>query len=98
MSVLPDDYVSGHLSPGFECVPNAASRQAAAQAGRPAPHKVLLYFEKNTGIPMKRVERTMADVPVSTTTVDQFVVNPSLDPARFRFELPDGVELINVDP
>jgi hypothetical protein len=94
ITLLPSEYVSGYSCLGFRFVPTDAAIKAARDEESPPPNQLALYFEKNSGILLKRLEADLNNDPVTSAVVDHFMIGPPLDPAKYKLVLPEGAQLL----
>ncbi|HNR31221.1 MAG TPA: hypothetical protein PKI11_10050 [Candidatus Hydrogenedentes bacterium] len=60
-----------------------------------AANKLLVYFDKETGAPVQMVMQPEEGAKPATLRYENIRINPEIDPARFVFVAPDGVEVID---
>jgi len=58
--------------------------------------KMVLYFRKDAGLNIKVVGRDPKDKTVYTASTTDIKLNPDVDPQRFVFKAPEGVELMDM--
>lgn len=86
LKLLPDESVHGDQAYVIEAKP---------KLGDPGlPARTLFYFSKNSGILIKRVHQDDKGKTTESTTFSSIILNPEIDPQRFVFEAPDGIEII----
>lgn len=57
--------------------------------------KTTIYIAKDTGILLKKTQIDETNGMSSTTTLSNIKINPAIDPDRFIFTTPPGVELLD---
>jgi outer membrane lipoprotein-sorting protein len=67
------------------------------QAGQPGqPVKVAFYFRKKDAATVQMLGYDASDKKVMTTTYSDIKFNEKLDPKRFEFEVPEGVQVMDM--
>jgi outer membrane lipoprotein-sorting protein len=84
LKLLPDDTVDGKKAYVVEATP----KDKAAGSG-----KALLYFDKESGAMLKMVAQTPDGKPTMTMTYSDVKYDVDINPDRFVFKAPPGVEV-----
>ena len=84
LKVLPDATVDGRAAWVIELTP---------KAGQGGAGKSVMHFDKETGQLIKMVAHSPDGKPMTTMTCSDIKVNPKLEPDRFVFKAPPGVEV-----
>lgn len=90
IKLLPDEKVSGRDCFVLELKPKAGN-SAATMMGRQVQ-----WYDKETGMPMKIVVDSPEGKPFQTVTFSNVKVNPDLNPDRFVFKAPEGVQVMDM--
>jgi outer membrane lipoprotein-sorting protein len=90
--LLPDEQVNGVDSYVLELKPDKAGRQE----GPIKPELIRFYVAKDSGIQVRSILMDADGDPVLTTNYSDITVNPELDPKRFDYTPPPGVEVIDM--
>ena len=85
---LPDEKVDGKPTFVIEATPKAAGAQP--------PMKSKLFFAKDTGIMIKMVVLDAEGKSAMTMSYTEVKLNPKIDPGRFVFEAPEGVQIMDM--
>ena len=87
LKLLPDSTVDGQAVYVIEATP----KSAATGAG-----KSVSYFAKDSGLVVKMVNFNPQGQPMSEMTYTSIKVNPKIDPDRFVFKAPAGVQVMDM--
>lgn len=82
--VLPDESIDDQPAYVVEATP---------KEGAPDIGTTTLYLARKTGVVLKIVRRHEKRKMISTTTFQDIELNPKIDPERFIFKAPEGVEV-----
>lgn len=89
LMVLPDEKVDGKECYVLELTPREKKE------GEPS-FRQKCWFRKDVGLPVKMVSFGKDDKPMMTTTMTDIKTDVEFKPERFKFELPDGVQLMDM--
>jgi outer membrane lipoprotein-sorting protein len=92
VKLLPDEEVNGASAYVFEVTPNAQTKQE----GPIKPDKVKFYIAKDSGIKVRTVMLDAAGGTLMTMSYLDIKLNPELDPKRFEYAPPPGVEVVDM--
>ncbi len=92
VTLLPDETVNGVDSYVFEVKPNNAGQQQ----GPVKAELIRFYVDKATGIQVRSILLDGEDNAILTTDYTDIKVNPEIDPKRFEYTPPPGVEVIDM--
>jgi outer membrane lipoprotein-sorting protein len=87
--VLPDAKVGK-----FDCY--VIEARPKKKEDNPTVSKMVYSFEKESGIAVLTVIYDAKGRKMSETTVKEFKINPNLSKDRFKFKLPEGVQLVDM--
>lgn len=87
LKLLPDETVEGRAVYVIE---------AKGKAVGAPPTSTIMYHDKETGLAIKTVTKDGSGKVTSTSTFSNLNINPPISPDRFTFELPPGVELVDL--
>lgn len=87
LKMLADKSVDGHAVFVMEATP----KPDAAGTG-----KIVTYFAKDIGVVLKTVTFDTAGKAISTMLFKNVKVNSKIDPSRFVFKAPDGVQVMDM--
>lgn len=90
LKLLPEESIDGTACYVIEARPKSGSQQAGL-GGRSVQ-----YFRKSDGLMIKMVSYTPDDKPLLTMTCSDLEVNVDIDPSRFKFVPPAGVQVIDL--
>lgn len=85
--VLPDEKVGERDCYAIEATPKEPEADGHT--------RLVLCFDKEHGIVMRTQAYRGGAEPVATVTMKNVKVDVDIDPKRFKFELPEGVELLD---
>jgi outer membrane lipoprotein-sorting protein len=88
LKLLPEEKVDGVDCHVIEGTPKKAAPMR--------PTKELFYFGKKTGVLVKIVGMGENDKKMMTITFSDVKINPKLDPVRFVFKVPEGVQVTDM--
>jgi outer membrane lipoprotein-sorting protein len=88
VTVLPDEKVGGQDAHVIHAVPKAADQ--------PGANTMKMYFAKDTGVMLQMLGIDQAGKTVMTFSYSDVKVNGKIDPARFVFEAPPGVTVMEM--
>ncbi len=88
-ALLPEQSLGGQAVFTFEVTPAQTETTTAPSA----VNKTVMTFDQVTGVLLKIVQYEPPRNTVTTTTFTEIELDPSIDPKRFKFVLPDGVQL-----
>jgi outer membrane lipoprotein-sorting protein len=90
LKLMPDEKIEGQTAYVIE----ARSRKTAEN---PNPTGATTYYVlKDSGIVAKTVSMDANGKPTSTMTLSDIRINSSIDPSRFEFKAPEGVQLVDI--
>jgi len=89
LKLLPEDSVDGRKVFVIEATP----KEKRAAPG--APVKMILNFDQEHGVMVKSAALTEDGKPVNTMTYSDVKFDVKVDPDRFKFKAPEGVEIID---
>lgn len=87
LKLLPDAMVDGVKTYVFEARPKAGKGSLPARS--------LYYFSKDHGFLVKTVFENDQGEPTEVTEYTDISFNAPIDPKRFQFEAPEGVEVVD---
>lgn len=85
LDLLPDEKVEGQSAYVIVATPNDPARFNIKRK--------LTYFSKETGLILKQVIYDIKDNPYNTMTIRDIKTNVKIDPQRFVFKAPEGVQI-----
>ena len=88
VKLLPAETVNGKQAYVFEATPKEKA------PGNPAA-KMLLYFDQANGFTVKMVVQSEDGKPIQTITYEDVKLDVDIDPDRFVFKAPEGVEVMD---
>ena len=88
LKLLPDDKVDGKDAYVIEAVPKAAEPTG--------PSTMVFFFHKDTGMMLKMVGKDKSGKQLMTMTYSDVQVNPKINPDRFVFKAPEGVQVMDM--
>ncbi|MBU0618428.1 MAG: outer membrane lipoprotein-sorting protein [Planctomycetes bacterium] len=88
LTVADDEEVDGE-----KCWVVHAKPKQAAQPGQPV--KMAFYFRQKDAATVQMLGYDASDKKVMTTTYSDIKFNEKLDPKRFEFEVPEGVQVMD---
>ncbi len=91
MKLLPSQKIDGKKVYVIEGTPNKKMKEMLKGMST-MPGKTLLYFRED-GVPVKMVSQTADGKPMHTMTYSDVKINVKIDPKRFVFKAPPGVEV-----
>ncbi len=91
MKLLPSQKIDGKKVYVIEGTPNKKMKEMLKGAPM-MPGKRLLYYRED-GVPVKMVWQTADGKPMHTMTYSDVKINVKIDPKRFVFKAPPGVEV-----
>jgi outer membrane lipoprotein-sorting protein len=89
LKLLPAGAVAGRDAYTIEARPKSERRRATE------PARVLLHFDQETGLLVKRVGYDAHDKEMSTLTLTDLELDARIKPERFTFKAPDGIPVID---
>jgi len=89
LKLLPEEKISGNEAWVIEGTPKDAAMKA--QQGR-----VVSWYDKKTGLPLKMAVYTPDGKALSTTTFSDIKVDEKVSPGMFKFEPPAGVQVMDM--
>lgn len=92
VTLLPEETVNGEDAYCFEVKPNNAGQQQ----GPVKAELIRFYVSKKTGIQVRSILMDAEGNKILTTDYTDIKVNPELDPKRFEYTPPPGVEVIDM--
>ncbi|MCL4693848.1 MAG: hypothetical protein KJ060_15215 [Candidatus Hydrogenedentes bacterium] len=92
VTLLPDETVNGLDAYVFEVKPNNAGQQQ----GPVKAELIRFYVDKSTGIQVRSILLDDEGNAMLTTDYTDIKVNPEIDPKRFEYTPPPGVEVIDM--
>lgn len=91
VTVMPDEQVNG------QDVYVLKVKVTESNPSEPVkPDTIMAYIAKDSGIPVRTVSYNAAGSPVMTVNYTDIKINPELDPKRFEYTPPPGVEVIDL--
>ena len=84
---LPDEKLGEQVCYVLEVTPKKPNVQVSKQ---------LLYFRQDLGVPMKTVMYNAEGKPAMTAMFKNVKINEKIDPARFVFKAPEGVQVMDM--
>jgi outer membrane lipoprotein-sorting protein len=91
LKLLPEQTVDGHSVYVIEATPKEKPAGPGMGMG-----KMIMYYAKDTGVPLKMIMHDANDKPMSETTYSDVTINKSIDPARFVFKAPPDVQVMDM--
>lgn len=88
LELMPDKTVDGESVYVIQGIPNATGPTGWA--------KTLFHFRKDVGMPVKMVYLDKDGKDVQTLTYTDIKLNPKIDPDRFVFKAPEGVQVMDM--
>ncbi len=88
LKVLPDEKLDGQDVFVVEATP----KQKEAEG----PSRMVFYVRKDLGVAVKTVVYGADKEPMSTTTVSDIKTGVELSPERFKFEVPEGAQVMDM--
>lgn len=64
-------------------------------AKRPEVRRLLMYFDRETGIQLKLVLLNAEEIPLTEVTFTDVTLNPEVDAAEFDYRIPPGAEVVD---
>lgn len=86
LKLLPEETLAGRKTYVIEVVPKAKSEGA--------PGKQVYYFDQDSAFMAKMVAYGADDKPMTTMTYSDLKLDVSIDPDRFKFKAPPGVQIM----
>ncbi|UCE61411.1 MAG: outer membrane lipoprotein carrier protein LolA [Phycisphaerales bacterium] len=88
LKLLPEQTIDGHSVYVIEATPKDKPTQGMG--------KMIMYYAKDTGVPLKMIMHDTDGKTISETTYSDVKVNKPIDPARFVFKAPEGVQVMDM--
>ncbi|MCB9857470.1 MAG: hypothetical protein H6818_17450 [Phycisphaerales bacterium] len=85
----PDEVVDGKKVWVIEFKPKASPSDDD-------PVQIRVWFDQETGLELKNLETYKNEKTKETRTFSEFVINAKIDPKEFKFELPEGGNLVDL--
>lgn len=92
VKLLPDEELNGASTYVLEVIPNEHMKKE----GPIKPSKAKFYIAKDSGIRLRTDMFDAEGATLMTTSYTDVKVNPELDPKRFEYTPPPGVEVIDM--
>ena len=89
VKLLPEETIAGAKMYVIESTP----KEKAASPG--APQKTIMYFNQATCQLVKMIAHDQTGAPMMTMEYSDFKFDEPIDPDRFKFVLPEGVQLMD---
>lgn len=87
LKLLPAETIDGQKVHVIEAIPKKKDKQQYSK---------MLYYLREDGIPAKQVTYDTAGKPMTTFTYTDIKVDVKIDPRRFVFKAPEGVEVMDM--
>jgi outer membrane lipoprotein-sorting protein len=89
LKLLADETVDGKASWAVEATPKKADPMSPVA-------KIIVYFAKDSGLVIKQVSQNNDGQPVQSIAFSDFKVDADINPNRFEFKAPEGVQVIDM--
>ncbi len=90
LEVLPDEKVNDQDCWVVKGTPKAESQMASAMGN------IKYWFSKESGMAVRMVTEDKAGKPAMTVDFTDIKLNANIDPSRFKFEAPEGVQVMDM--
>ena len=85
LKVLPSQTIDGAKTCVIEATPKQSDRK----------NKAVLYFQEKSGVLVKMVQFGPDEKPMTTVSYHDIKLGADIDPSRFVFKAPEGVEVVD---
>jgi outer membrane lipoprotein-sorting protein len=100
LTLLPSEKLDGQECYVLESVPKYTARPVEGSEGESQEESIIsktrYYLRQDTGIIVKTVLHDENGKPLTTMTLSDVKLNPSINPDRFVFNAPEGVEITDM--
>ena len=91
LKLLPDETIDGKPCWVVEATPKEKPSTPDLSMG-----VTIFFIQQDTGLIVKTVTKDGSGKPISTMTMTDIKINPSINPDRFKFKAPAGVEVMDM--